>query len=407
MLRMNSRFSKLVLIPCLLLFFGAVSAQKIVTTESGQKILIAKDGNWSIVKKTQTLDDDGNIVDLSGSNLDAFSAPSTGKYPLPLAERQMVENELSLLQSDEAQMMVNISFFMDKLEEAKFELRKAKKEDNDELIKSQSDNIDAIKESIKKTEKNYNRSSDLIADAQKLLDGKVKNPSKQIALLKERKSMLTSSSDGMGAAEEIFVSDEKTDVKENIGSEILIQNNVSYPTTFNIPKESIQRFDNTCEYTYDDFDEQLKAKRREVAKAFLFGFSQEKMKPYFKAEDFLTCEAHLSKVKKKTYLTLDIRIRSKEAKKTYGMLRLNETIRMQTINGKKVYLKNLISDSGTIEAYSGHTLYQGVYELSKDDINILKKEYLDNIGIVWSSGYEEYPIFEVDFIINQLSCLNK
>jgi len=32
---------------------------------------------------------------------------------------------------------------------------------------------------------------------------------------------------------------------------------------------------------------------------------------------------------------------------------------------------------------------------------------IDKIGIQWSSGYEEYTIYEVDFLTSQLSCLKQ
>ena len=77
------------------------------------------------------------------------------------------------------------------------------------------------------------------------------------------------------------------------------------------------------------------------------------------------------------------------------------------INGVRVYGRNINNDKGRIESYTGHTLYKGVYELSKDDVNDLKKSFLDHVGIIWSSGYEEYAVYNVDFLQNQLECLTK
>ena len=77
------------------------------------------------------------------------------------------------------------------------------------------------------------------------------------------------------------------------------------------------------------------------------------------------------------------------------------------INGQRVYGRNINNDKGQIESYTGHTLYTGIYELKKDDINALKNQYLDHIGIIWSSGYEEYDIYNVDFLKNQIKCLTK
>ena len=58
---------------------SSLNAQKILMTESGQKILIAADGSWSIVKFDETIDTEGNIVSETSTSLDAFQAPNEGK----------------------------------------------------------------------------------------------------------------------------------------------------------------------------------------------------------------------------------------------------------------------------------------------------------------------------------------
>ena len=37
----------------------------------------------------------------------------------------------------------------------------------------------------------------------------------------------------------------------------------------------------------------------------------------------------------------------------------------------------------------------------------LKKPELDKLAIIWSSGYEEYPIYEIDLLQRQLECIKK
>jgi hypothetical protein len=35
------------------------------------------------------------------------------------------------------------------------------------------------------------------------------------------------------------------------------------------------------------------------------------------------------------------------------------------------------------------------------------KSEIDKVGIEWSSGYEEYEVYEVDAILAQLNCFEK
>ncbi|MFT6781499.1 MAG: hypothetical protein ACJA1A_001421, partial [Saprospiraceae bacterium] len=87
-----------------------LNAQKILMTESGQKILIAADGSWSVVKFDESIDSEGKIISETSTSLDAFQAPNEGKYPLTVDQRETVKNVLKSFLSDEAQLLVNMDF---------------------------------------------------------------------------------------------------------------------------------------------------------------------------------------------------------------------------------------------------------------------------------------------------------
>lgn len=382
-------------------------------TKSGQKILIAKDGAWSTVKFDQKVDKNGNVVPDSGTSLDAFSAPNAGKYPLTVEQRTTVENILKTFQSDEAQLLVNTEFFKDNIEllRQKTEEAKSNKDKNaEENLKSQ---IKITEASLKKNKADYKNSSKLVTQANDLLAGKTKNTEEAIARLIQITENPEIVNSGMGGILE--VENYKADLNPNPApdpdtttkkiEESQLTNSPSYQKSFAVDKTKYPRKPIDCELSFDGFDEILQAKKKEVKSDFFFGHSQEKMKAYFKNDDFIKCNAQVSKVGKKYYITLDFRIKSKDAKRTYGMLRANENIRFEMIDGTKVYCTSMIQDGGTIEAYTGNTLYSGIFEINKDDLGILKKSYIDNVGVIWSSGYEQYNIYNVDFLKNQLKCL--
>ncbi len=391
---------------------SSLNAQKILMTESGQKILIATDGSWSIVKFNETIDSNGNIVSETSTSLDAFQAPNVGKYPLTVEQKATVQNLLKTFLSDEAQLLVNTDFFKGNIEilKEKKELAKENKE------KTEEDNfakqIKITKASVKKNKDAYKESSNLIADAKELLDGKVKNIEEHIAKLiqvTEAPQLVDSGMGGIIKKNDTNNSDEEV-LEENNEDDIEGLNNKTvnrYPKSFKVDKESYPRDKYECEIVFDGYDDDLGSDKKEVKSEFLFGHSQKKMKSYFKRDDFIKCNANVSKVGRNYYITLNIRVKSKDAKKTYGMLIANETVRFEMIDGSKVYCTSMIQNGGTIEPYTGNTLYTGIFEIKKDDLSLLKNNFLDNIGVIWSSGYEQYNIFNVDFLKNQLQCLEK
>ncbi len=391
---------------------SSLNAQKILMTESGQKILIATDGSWSIVKFNETIDSNGNIVSETSTSLDAFQAPNVGKYPLTVEQKATVQNLLKTFLSDEAQLLVNTDFFKGNIEilKEKKELAKENKE------KTEEDNfakqIKITKASVKKNKDAYKESSNLIADAKELLDGKVKNIEEHIAKLiqvTEAPQLVDSGMGGIIKKNDTNNSDEEV-LEENNEDDIEGLNNKTvnrYPKSFKVDKESYPRDKYECEIVFDGYDDDLGSDKKEVKSEFFFGHSQKKMKSYFKRDDFIKCNANVSKVGRNYYITLNIRVKSKDAKKTYGMLIANETVRFEMIDGSKVYCTSMIQNGGTIEPYTGNTLYTGIFEIKKDDLSLLKNNFLDNIGVIWSSGYEQYNIFNVDFLKNQLQCLEK
>jgi len=380
------------------MFFScALQGQKILTTNSGQRILLVDDGSWRLLSVVENIDNNSSEM---GTSLDSFKSPKQGKYPITADQRREIQKMLTNFLRDEAQLLVNMEMSNRKLAQLQEEKSLIKK-DKDQLKKVQY-KIASTKIDIEKDEKNYESVSDLIKTSNKLLLGKVKNIEKAYASLNTDFNAIESINTGMGGT----ISDVQ-DVEPKTKVETKLEEVKKYPTTFNIDESNDGKDDYDCEIVFDGFDEKIGRDRKEVKTQRFFSYSQASMKPYFKTEDFLICDANISKVGKKYYLTLNIRIRSKDASKTYGTLLANENIKIEMINGRRVYGINIKSDAGDIESYTGHTLYSGIFELDKGDVKDLKSNYLDHIGIIWSSGYEQYDIYNVDFLTNQLKCLTK
>lgn len=378
-----------------LLFVVPASGQKILTTDSGQRTLLVDDGSWRILPQEAKIK--GEASTNMESNIEAFTSTQEGKHPITTNQKEKVNDILTNLKSDEAQLIVNIEMSKRKVLKLKADKNKVKKDHAEKkrlkrLIKSTETNIKNDKNFLKET-------SRLIALSNDLMEGKVKDQEEAFAALDNSAEALIRYQSGMGGS---GMTEEVKSTDEDVESSAVL-----YPTEFKVDDSRKSNNGYQCEIIFDGYDDQIGEHRKEVKTQPFFSYSQDKMKPYFKSEDYLSCDANISKVGKKHYLTLKFRIRSKDANRSYGILRNNENIKIKMINGRSVYGESINTDNGHIESYTGHTLYTGIYELDKGDINELKENYLDHIGIIWSSGYEQYEIYNVDFLTNQIKCLNK
>ena len=80
-------------------------------------------------------------------------------------------------------------------------------------------------------------------------------------------------------------------------------------------------------------------------------------------------------------------------------------LRITLLSGKTIFLNNRISSEGKLESYTGYTVYNCFYGLEKEDLEDLEKLEIDKIGIMWTTGFEEYPVYQIDLIQNQILCL--
>ena len=380
-----------------LLFSTSLYSQKVLTTNSGQRILLVDDGSWRIIAETESIDDTSSEL---GTSLESFKSPKQGKYPVSSDQREEIKKLLTNNLSDEAQLIVNIEMAKRKLDQLKKEKSEVKKDnEKSEKIKYQ---IELTKIDIKADEKFYKNTSKRIELSNKLLEGKVKNIDKAFASIDLNFNTPESINSGMGGVATEVIQKEQLSTQPSPTAKA-----IKYPTSFELDERKRERDELDCKIVFDGYDSEIGADRKEVETQPFFSFSQDKMKPYFKTADFLNCTANISKVDKRYYLTLNIKIRSKDASKSYGMLSANENIKLELIDGRSIYGKSIKNDTGIIESYTGNTLYTGIFQLDKSDINDLKNNYIDNIGIIWSSGYEQYDIYNVDFLTNQIKCLNQ
>ncbi len=144
---------------------------------------------------------------------------------------------------------------------------------------------------------------------------------------------------------------------------------------------------------------------KSIRPQLFFRHTDEELRTYFRDQELMTCYASLTTIENNTYLQLEFQIASPNARRNFGILESGSLMRLRMINGTSVDMYNTRTDLGRVDPYSGNTIFTGTYQIDKDAERTLSRTELDKIRVIWSVGYEDYDIVDLDFLINQFACL--
>ncbi len=165
-----------------------------------------------------------------------------------------------------------------------------------------------------------------------------------------------------------------------------------------------------CELAYDGIDEFTGKRRWEMPKQVFFKHTSDRLKPFFKEKNHITVEGFLSGASGNGgtyYLNLNIIILSEMAQREFGVLEKASILTLKLINGSNVKLFNTKTSTGTLDKADKVVEYRAQYMINSDNLKSLKKSEVDKARIVWGTGYEDYEVFNLDFFIDQIDCLEK
>ncbi len=127
----------------------------------------------------------------------------------------------------------------------------------------------------------------------------------------------------------------------------------------------------------------------------LLTFTPERLKNYYKDNYLLEV---FPKLINKNYLELKFVFHSKDVAKSYGTINKGAMLKIDFIHGQSIVLKSSKSIEPSLEEYTGNTVYNAIYRIrTKDEYKKLKNTSLDNIGVMWTSGFELYPVYDIDY----------
>ena len=164
----------------------------------------------------------------------------------------------------------------------------------------------------------------------------------------------------------------------------------------------------SCKIAFDGIDEFSGKRRKETETLPLFQFTDETMKKYYEGEDFMSCEANISALESGyKYITFIFTFASDNVEASYGWLEKDNQLIIKFLDGKILTLYNTRTDRGTVDNVNRKTTYKAICTIGSGEEKALLKGEVDALRVLWSTGTEDYEIFDVDFFANQLKCINK
>jgi hypothetical protein len=160
-----------------------------------------------------------------------------------------------------------------------------------------------------------------------------------------------------------------------------------------------------CTLMTDSMDLLSGRKRMETTPGLLFTYTEPDLRPYFKDKDLIKCRGRLTRLGPYTYLDIEFQIASSHSQSNFGSLPAGSLLRFQLMNEESVSLYNGKANSGRIDPYTGHTIFTGQYPLGRKELKALKKSGLNKMRVMWSTGFEDYDVYYIDFLIHQINCL--
>jgi|WetSurMetagenome_2_1015567.scaffolds.fasta_scaffold114820_1 hypothetical protein len=162
-----------------------------------------------------------------------------------------------------------------------------------------------------------------------------------------------------------------------------------------------------CKISIDTIDQQSHRRQIQVAPSLIFTHTDPELRPYFKDKELITCRGSLVKIGSYIYLSVEFQIASSHSQNNFGALEKESLLRFKLFDGDFISLNNIKSDRGHLDPYTGNTVFTGQYALGKEDIRKLNSSALDKIRILWSTGFEDYDVYWIDFFKDQLKCLHE
>ena len=399
----------LILLVLILTPLHAAVGQQVIINSSGQRVVVYPDGSWRLFQEADSLLLKNQLAKEQVYNADYRDETyeDTSDNPGELTSTIQVARQfadLTLRQSREANR--ELSRLIDERFETEARLRQAEENKNfiepDQLANLEEE-FDTRTKEVKTARQHQKKATKFAEEAQAILDMPTDKRAKELnKVMVKHSAYYSGRSDSFtldsGIIPTASTSPSKVSSTSNSSGSGPVRSESDYYANY-------KRKPVTCRAVVNETDGKGKPEMLVIARRTIFKHTDDDLRPYFRDKDLVTCSGQLSQIGEAVYLNLEFSIASPNAQKNFGKLPESSLMRLTLVDGTAIDLVNLQGDGGRIDPYSGNTLFVGRYLLEGNHQKRLAKTELDKMRVVWTSGYEDYDIFAVDFLVDQFTCL--
>ncbi|MEM9835804.1 MAG: hypothetical protein AAF828_04850 [Bacteroidota bacterium] len=162
---------------------------------------------------------------------------------------------------------------------------------------------------------------------------------------------------------------------------------------------------NPCSLAYEGPDENTGQYIRASEPSLFFSHTDESLRPYLAGKEYLSAQAYVHSRGGFRYLTIRLVFANPNAITTYGFIDKGSLLSLHLLDGNYVNLRSVRTANGSWDAEREELSYEVTYAIDRSVISSLKQSDLDYVQLFWSSGFEEYDIYQVDVLQRLLACL--
>jgi hypothetical protein len=396
----------LFLSPCL------VQGQQVVLNTRGERIVVYPDGSWRYYERGDSILINKNLIkkDIGARNEKDPAIPEKSRV------NPKADSDISALANRFAERVVTetlearqvLTNAVQEKFEAEARLNQAqenRKLIEPDLIANLDDEYEIRTLAVKSARKHVKWMEKMYASVEKMLALPVqKKPKTLNKLIAEYDSYVAQQATSVKDPPVVDGSKASVEEKKNVISKEKSDQSATSAAPSSAPGKEYRRAPAPCTLIQPKSMDGSKS-IMSVERQLLFTHTDEDLRPYFRQQELVTCYASLMQIENNLYLSLEFQIASPDARRNFGTLDNNSMLRLRSIDGIFINLFNASADQGKIDPYTGNTIYTGNYLIDRETEKLLSKIELDKIRAVWSTGFEDYDIVNLDFLINQFRCL--
>jgi len=379
---------------CSIFVIVNLNAQEIRTNENGEKIIVYPDGKWEYFDQSKNAQRDSLGLADAESN----------RYPTFSGNVSPLENPISFTEEDARKIAIRhaqiardaSSIAQRRAEDAKYNRQKL-----ESLLKSENIDPQQAEQLNKRLELAIQTEQRTVKEAMLAMQEyeNAESDLQQGRFNEEVEEEIT--------AREAFEAD-KTRSFANLDKfyQELPVMDLPFETAYNGGVR--QQSEKECIYDYEGYDKMNGLWRKDLRRETLFTYTDDRLRMYLKDREYLKCEAFMTSLGGGyRILSLRFSFAYPNAREAYGFIEKGSMLIIRLLNGGFIQLHSGKMDSGHYDTEQELLTYEVNYPISQSYINSLKNSEVDSIIVSWSSGYEEYEVYNLDFFQNQIGCLQK